>query len=140
MSLDAKRTAHYLDGVQVHFSESSSEYLPFYMTTNIEENLAGDLSEAAIHKAFHGTIYPEAGIRVLPLEGNGWQERVGAAGAWDRLRRFLGSVPEIVNSAYIEIGDHPMSDTNFGCAFPRLLVAVTEAGSLAGVCGYAVHT
>jgi hypothetical protein len=139
----ARRAAHYLDGVQVHFSEASSDYLPFYLTTNIEENLADDLSDEAIRRAFGGVIYPKAGIVVFPLEGDGWQERVGAEQnpePWDLLRRFLRSVPEVTGAVYVEIGDHPLSDTNFGCVFLRLVLGLTEAGSLAGVCGYAVHT
>src|SRR5262249_5613952 len=139
----ALRTAHYLEGVEVADSESSSDYLPFYLTTNIGENLADDVSEAAVHRAFGGGIYPRAGIRGFPLEGEGWQGLVGAGDSpepWARLRRFLRSVPEVVGAAYLEIGDHPLSDTNLGCVFPRLVLAVTEAGSLTGVCGYAVHT
>lgn len=139
----ARRAARYLEGIEVHYSESSSDYLPFYLTANIGENLAGDLSEQAVHRAFGGVIYPKAEIRVFTLDGEGWQDLVGAGddpGPWDRLRRFFRSVPEVVGAAYIEIGDHPLSDTNFGCAFPRLVLAVTEAGSLTGVCGYAVHT
>jgi hypothetical protein len=139
----ARRATHYLEGVEVYFSEASSDYLPFYLTTNLDENLADDLSERALRRAFGGVIYPKAAIRVFPLEGDGWQGRVGAEehpGPWERLRRFFRSVPDLVGAAYVEIGDHPLSDTNFGCAFPRLVLAVTEAGSLAGVCGHAVHT
>jgi hypothetical protein len=139
----AKRTAHYLEGVGVHWSESSSDYLPFYLTANVGENLADDLSEAAVHRAFGGVIYPQARIRIFPFEGEGWQACVGAESdpeSWGRLRQFFRSVPEIVGAAYIEIGDHPLSATNFGCVFPRLILAVTEAGSLTGACGYAVHT
>src|SRR5262249_39300668 len=54
----AKRAAHYLDGVEVKYSEGSSPYLPFYLTTNIGDNLADDASPDAIRHAFGAVIYP----------------------------------------------------------------------------------
>jgi hypothetical protein len=73
----AKRTAHYLEGVRVHWSESSSDYLPFYLTANLGENLADDLSETAVHRAFSGVIYPQARIQVFPFEGTGGKHASG---------------------------------------------------------------
>jgi hypothetical protein len=43
--------------------------------------------------------------------------------------------------SFVEIGDgDTMSEVNFGCVFPRLVVALTKSGSIVGVCGHAVHT
>jgi hypothetical protein len=42
--------------------------------------------------------------------------------------------------AFMLVGENPLSRTNFGCVFPRLILAITKAGSLVGVCGHAVHT
>ena len=52
---------------------------------------------------------------------------------WRELIRWFDKHDELHGASYIAIGEEPLSQTNFGCVFPRLHVALTHAGSLAGV-------
>jgi hypothetical protein len=40
----------------------------------------------------------------------------------------------------VRIGENPLSETNFACAFPRLVLAITQAGSVVGVCSHTIST
>jgi hypothetical protein len=66
-----------------------------------------------------------------------WQQRVGR---WRTVLAWFRDNPELRDGGFVLIGDDPLGPANFGCVFPRLVLGVTSAGSLVGVCGHAVHT
>jgi hypothetical protein len=66
-----------------------------------------------------------------------WEERVNR---WRSVLEWFRTRSELRGGAFVLIGEDRLSQTNFGCVFPRLVLGVTKAGSLVGVCGYAVHT
>jgi hypothetical protein len=60
---------------------------------------------------------------------------------WRELIRWFKSQEELFAASFVEVGNgDPMGEVNFGCVFPRLVGAITKAGSLVGVMGHAVHT
>jgi hypothetical protein len=66
-----------------------------------------------------------------------WQERVGR---WRAVLQWFRTRDEFRVGAFVLVGENPLSRTNFGCVFPRLILGFTKAGSLVGVCGHAVHS
>jgi hypothetical protein len=66
-----------------------------------------------------------------------WEEHVAR---WRAVLRWFRDQEELHGGGFVLIGENPLSRTNFGCVFPRLLLGITKAGSLVGVCGHAVHS
>jgi hypothetical protein len=66
-----------------------------------------------------------------------WEERVRR---WRAVLEWFCTRDDLHGLAFVLIGENPLSGTNFGCVFPRLILGITRAGSLVGVCGHAVHT
>ena len=66
-----------------------------------------------------------------------WEKRVAR---WHAVLDWFEAQGELHGNSFVLIGDNPLSPTNFGCVFPRLILRITKAGSLVGVCGHAVHT
>jgi hypothetical protein len=66
-----------------------------------------------------------------------WKERVSR---WRCVLEWFRTRDELHGGAFVIVGDNPLSRTNFGCIFPRLVLGITKAGSLVGVCGHAVST
>ncbi len=59
---------------------------------------------------------------------------------WRSMIAWFDKQPELHGPAFVMIGELPLGDTNFGCVFPRLAIALTELGSVVGICGPVVHT
>jgi hypothetical protein len=66
-----------------------------------------------------------------------WEERVRR---WRAVLEWFRTRDELHGSMFVLIGENPLSQTNAGCVFPRLILGITKAGSFVGVCGHAVHT
>jgi hypothetical protein len=66
-----------------------------------------------------------------------WEERVGR---WRTVLEWFRVRDELHGGAFVLIGEDRLSRTNYGCVFPRLVLGITKAGSVVGVCGHAVHT
>lgn len=70
-----------------------------------------------------------------------WEERRQRVEVWQRLFNWFASREELHDAAFVMIGDgDPPSDTNRACVFPCLVLAITQAGSLVGICTHAVRT
>jgi hypothetical protein len=59
---------------------------------------------------------------------------------WRELFKWYAAHKEFRDARFVMIGENPLSKTNFGCAFPRLVVGLTDAGSLVGICGHSIQT
>jgi hypothetical protein len=66
-----------------------------------------------------------------------WEERTRR---WRAVLEWFRTRDGLRGTAFVLVGENPLSRTNFGCVFPRLILGITAAGSLVGVCGHAVHT
>ncbi|MCY7274709.1 MAG: hypothetical protein LH702_13490 [Phormidesmis sp. CAN_BIN44] len=148
--------------------ENFSTFEPFYITANRGAEVPLELTPEYIRLLFGGTIYPQAEVIVQPFqEGNlawdefvvstdptrelshlnpdnveeFWEERRQRVEVWQRLFNWFESREELHSAAFVMIGDgDPPSDTNRACVFPRLALAITQAGSLVGIGTYSVQT
>lgn len=59
---------------------------------------------------------------------------------WRELFRWFEAQPSFRDKKFVLIGENQLSDVNYGCVFPRLVVALTASGSLVGIASHAVHT
>lgn len=137
-----------LKGVEVNVSEGSSPFDPFYVAVNRGAEKPTKITIPLIRSAFNGAIYPQAKIRIAPLNEHSllWEKFVfeedeGWLAQWRKLIAWGERTEQIHVPVFVEVGDgDPMSETNFGCVFPRLVVGLTEAGSLVGVFAHSVLT
>jgi hypothetical protein len=139
-------------------SSSLSSYLyPYYMAANTDAPAVTAVTADEIRRAFGGTIYPPAEVRVEPLrEGEAWwhdivahypdahaAEREQALGRWRALIRWFAERPELAEPSFVVIGEEWLPDwegqENLGCTFPRLVVGRSAAGSLVGLGGLVVQ-
>ena len=139
--------ASILKGVEVNISESSSSFEPFYVTINRGVEKPTRITASLIRTAFNGAIYPQAEVRSSVFQEYSllWESFVAEDAAWlaqwRKLITWCESTEQIRSPVFIEVGDgNKMSDMNFGCVFPRLVVGLTEAGSLVGVMAHTVQT
>jgi hypothetical protein len=128
--------------------------LPFFVVANVGKKTPQQIDEGTIRDAFGGTIYPPTKIWIEPLiaAGEWWaqvleyyrcfvgEERETHLRPWRKMMKWFRSREEFQNTAFVMIGEDPLGGENGGCAFPRLALGLTHAGSLAGIASYVVHT
>lgn len=69
------------------------------------------------------------------------RENEKRANRWRELIQWFESQKDVFAPSFVQFGKgDPLSETNFGCVFPRLVAGITNRGSLVGVMGHAVHT
>ncbi|QDT43600.1 hypothetical protein Pan241w_37020 [Gimesia alba] len=144
-----------LKGVSVNLSEGASNFDPLFFTANRSALKHKVVSAELIRSAFNGAIYPSAKISVAKLEENCplWESFVWSDGEilepefeeniskWRILINWFKTQTQLHSPVFVEVGDgNKLSEMNFGCVFPRLVVALTNTGSLVGVCAHAVQT
>jgi hypothetical protein len=77
---------------------------------------------------------------LAPLMEMDRRNREERARRWRALMSWFEAQEEITAGAFVLVGHGMLGESNFGCVFPRLVVGLTRAGSLVGVCGHAVQT
>ena len=114
--------------------DSGGPYLAFFSTANIGDPVPEMFTEEFVRtRLFRGSINPEVDIRVEPLTaGAVWDGNDPAAAAFVD---WLRAQPGLHGFAFVSIG---LSEDVGGACHPRLAVALTEKGSVVGVCGYVV--
>lgn len=75
--------------------------------------------------------------RLRQEEKTRWEAHVGR---WRAVLAWFRGHEELHGGAFVLVGEDRLSGTNFCCVFPRLVLGITRAGSLVGVCGHAVQT
>jgi hypothetical protein len=141
----------------VRTSSTNSFLGPFFMVANEGAPVVSSITADEVRRAFRGTIYPPAVVRVEPLrEGDPWwqdvvahyaggtpEEREAALGRWRALLRWFAGQSALREPSFVVIGEEWLGEwegqENLGCTFPRLLVGRTPAGSLVGVAGQVVQ-
>jgi hypothetical protein len=148
-------------------SESIEPFHDFFITANVDEPAPGSISDELIWTKFGGTIFPLATITVEPLSEAGvwWSEVESDQSGSDEdkaaktLNRWRGMIdwfktqPEFVDTAFVRIGDSealwearrrkdelPAGTEITGCVLPRLVLGLTEHGSLVGLFSHCVQT
>lgn len=146
-------------------SESGDGFQAFYIAANVGDPIPEVIDSTLIRDKFGGTLFPLVSVTVEPLaESTAWFSNVveDLDGYEDTLReerlepwrmmiqRFRES-PELVTSSFVTIGnpqdfegvranEYPAGTVIPGSVFPRLVLGLTRAGSLAGLFGYCVKT
>jgi hypothetical protein len=156
----ATEAATMLQGVEVGMGSESSDYFaPFFIVASVGATVPTELTEDTIRAVFGGTIYPHAEIIVEPLmeQGNWWAQVETDCGLneeedeaeedieaclrpWRAMVQWFHTQPALHTASFVMIGEDPLSEENGGCVFPRLALALTEAGSFVGIFGHVVHT
>jgi hypothetical protein len=150
----SKEAARIMTGTYLCMSdESDHQFAPFFVTANAGDKVPRKLNEKHVRAAFGGTIWPECQITIEPLKEKGpwWKAASGqpiadgnkeALNAWRSMIAWFGSQEELHGACFVSI-DEPKGDRfreAIGCIFPRLVLAITEQGSLVGLFGCVVHT
>ena len=158
----AKEIAKLMKGVDVGMgSESGDPFREFYIAVNVDEPAAAKITEKLIRAKFAGTIFPPATITVEPMRERGvWWAEVRQDGSesarsyfdpWKKMIHWFQKCPDLVDSAFVRIGDYralsnldsdkyPKGTVNVGCVLPRLALGLTKQASLVGLFGYSVQT
>jgi hypothetical protein len=133
--------------------ESDHEFAPFFVTANAGAKVPRKLTDKHVRAAFGGTLWPECQITIEPLKARGkwWKSATAQAtvdgnekalGAWRRMVDWFAGQKELHGASFVKIeepirkGWHPA----LSCIFPRMVLAITEKGSLVGLYGCVVHT
>lgn len=114
--------------------DQGGPYLAFFTAANKGEPVPEVITPEFVRdRLFRGTAHPEGDIRVEPLTGERvWYYDGAKATAfvdWFRAQ------PGLHGFAYVSVG---LSEDIGGACHPRLAVALTDKGSVVGVCGYVV--
>jgi len=146
----ASEAAEQLKGVQCFGGEPCGEYAPFYITACVGDPVPKAITADVVRKAFRGTIYPDTPINVFALSESGefWDKIQGVywsdeseskRTAWKQCIRWFKAQKGLRKASYIDIGYDTAQEPNMAAVFPRLVLALTDAGSLVGLCGCIVQ-
>lgn len=163
----ARRAAEKLASIEVGMgSEGGPDpWHPFYVAANTRAERVTEIDEALIRARFGGTIFPPATVRVEPIGVTGqfwsefsdyWREsepsvRDPILATMREAMRWFEAEPAFTHRAFVMIGEaeqlwsvpqsaYPPGTEVTGCVLPRMILGLTEAGSLAGVFGHTVQT
>ncbi len=158
----SSEVARLMKGVEVGMgSNASSGFEPFFIAANTTDPLPSRIDEALVRARFGGTLFPLVTLTVEPLvEAGQWWSEVEEDGAesspsyfepWRKLIAWCGEHGELHDPVFVRIGHdedlwkipqakYPRGTELTGGVLPRLPLALTRAGSLVGLFGYAVQT
>jgi len=155
--------ASLMEGIEVGMGSAGEDYfLPFFITANRDTLVPEHVTEDVVRHLFGGTINPIAKIAIEPLDdaARWWQEvRYGCGvsdphiqddaelrdeaeylyGRWLALRAWFHAQPNLHGCAFLRIGEPSMDPENSGASWPRLIIGITEAGSVVGLCGWIIR-
>jgi hypothetical protein len=133
------------------FRGGSPYFLPFFRTANIGDPLPGAFTDAFIRSSFGDTIFPKCQIHVESLaEDTEWWKILTECyvGLPDdevasRLTRWRCMIDWFTGQQFFRITSYIRireKSGEGGSVFPRLVLGMTNAGSIAGLINNAVHT
>ena len=151
----AQEAAETMAGQVMTNDEGTHQFHPFYIAANRDTSIE-KITDEVIRSAFSNTIYPLINIEVEPLEERGdWWETVTECVLsdddnpdlllpWQGMIQWFQQQPELHGSVFVKIGSECVTDrkagSGSGCVFPRLIVGLTEASSMAGIITFVTHT
>lgn len=144
-------------------TEGEFRFEPFYVPAPAGSPPVGMQVDSRLVRArFGGTIFPPAAVAVERIrDRRAWWSEVAFeddpaeedcdAGRWRELIGWFLGRPEFRDRAFVAVGDyvdmrHVRAEGRLPakallpCVFPRLVVGLTKAGSLAGVVGHVTQT
>jgi hypothetical protein len=142
-----------MDGRDVGMGSNSGDpFRPYYAVASAGLAVPRKVTEKKIREVFGGTIYPPTKIVIEPLAEKGeWWKQVVEDGSgsesylepWREMIRWFHAQVGLHGPVFVMVGEDPLDDDlttrNGGCVFPRMAVALTDAGSFVGIGGWCVH-
>ena len=115
-------------------NDQGGPYMAFFSTANRGDPVPEEFTESFLReRLFRGTINPEVGIHIEPLT---------AARVWEtgnqhatKFVDWLRAQPGLHGFAFVSIG---IDEDTGGASHPRLALALTDKGSVVGICGYVI--
>lgn len=130
-------------------SDADHAFHPFVSVAPPEGRVVASIDETFVRDLFGGTIAPFDRVNVEPFANEGrFFRRVQASDVetWRALVAWFGSEPSVMHASFVEIGDlnakepFPAGVASHGSVLPRLIVGLTDRGSVVGLIGLAVWT
>ena len=142
----AREASKLVKKIQV-ISDQMGPFLPFFVTANVGDAVPPAITADVLRAYFGGTICPDDPIEIVPQQAAGWwwqwyvtrhgesDKRLEKyqAKLWQQLIDWFAAQPGLHAPAFVSIG---LSEDDRGANHPRLAVALTDKGSLVGICGY----
>jgi hypothetical protein len=144
----ARGAAEHLRPLRLNDEGRGAPFVPYYAAAVVGAPVPVGVDEALVRAVFGGAISPQTAIDVTPLqqEGARWvglhdtpaAPRSGAAQAraWHQFGEWFAAQEGLRGHCFVYIG---RSDDDPGATMPRLVVALTPAGSLVGAASYVVY-
>jgi|tagenome__1003787_1003787.scaffolds.fasta_scaffold20745961_1 hypothetical protein len=147
-----------MEGIEIGLGDEwGGGFFPFFVAANVGTPAPPAVNEEVIRTAFGGTIYPHAVVQAEPLdEARGFlrvyleelrdhsEDAENELEHWRALIRWSRDNRELHGASLVLIGETPLNrkdrGDNRGCIHPRLVVGLTEGGSLVGIAGCVTHT
>jgi hypothetical protein len=150
----AEEAAAVMAGTPLGMSDEGTHYFtPFFITANAGAEVPRELTEAHLRAAFGGTIRPDSPVLIDPLREEGEWWRLASMQAvsdndaktlalWRWLLDWFNNHPHLHGACSVRIDCPPAVPPGMlpPSVLPRLLLALTDQGSLVGVLGCVVWT
>lgn len=130
-------------------SEADHAFHAFVSVAPPEGRLVTAIDEPFVRDLFGGTIAPFDHVNLEPLTNEGrffGRVREEDVETWRALVAWFASEPSLTHASFLEIGDGhaksplPAGVASHGSVLPRLIVGVTDRGSIVGLIGLVVGT
>jgi hypothetical protein len=130
--------------------EGSHQFSPFFATALVGDKVPSQVSEEHVRAAFGGTLRADCRIVIEPLAeaGEWWRLAGGEEGSpllllWRSTIAWFNQ-PGLHGASFVHIDNPPLGAAWGGgmppCTFPRVVLALTERGSLVGMYSCVVWT
>ena len=153
----SKEASDIMTGKVMIDDEGDHAFSPFFIAANKDSPIPEAITEELVRSAFNDTIYPAVEILVEPLtEDTEWwdtvrecayglyEEEADYISCWRSVISWFNGQPKLQSSAFVTIGQEAIGDAysggGSGCVFPRLVVGLSERGSLIGIFTCVTHT
>lgn len=144
----ARGAAERLRPLRLNDEGRGAPFVPYFAAAVVGAPVPTAVDEALVRAVFGGAISPRTAIGVTPLrqEGGRWvglhdtpaapRSEAAQARAWHEFGEWFAAQEGLRGHCFVCIG---LSDDDPGATMPRLVVALTPAGSLVGAASYVVY-
>lgn len=142
----SSQAARIMKGIPVGMSdEGDHKFLPFYICGTVGANVPKKITEKYVRSVFGETIHPKIDITIDAMKTRGkWWDRFIRQDQTDHNEKGLHARYALVEwfhtnkdlhgAAFVSTGLKGYAKPGFGSRFPQLSLAITEKGSLVGLC------
>jgi len=138
-----------LKGLEPFGGDLGGAFQPFYLVRGAGQSPPEGVTPEVVRAAFGGTLFPDVPITVYAIAAGArftelvaevyWEEDAPERGGWARFAAWAAADRRLSQTSYVEIGYDDSMEANLAAVFPRLVLGLTEGGSLVGACGHIVQ-